>query len=203
MRYLALIKHLRQGAWLVVILCLTSGLFAKEAAVSVSKVSFNNNVLPYRWNNMVIELQANRSPASGENQARYVERIKVKVTIAYGKGNDEMDFGFYSSEATLITLEVGKRKEIAFWMPYSVVQRDNLSKVPNYWLVELEVDGKSIRPGKKRGARSSNFKSIESINYFKQQANDRASDNKGIFVPTYLSPNPYIDEREPPAFIRE
>ena len=69
-------------------------------------------------------------------------------------------------------------------------------------LVELTADGVPINDLINKQSYSSNFSSIESINNFKNRANAEAKKNNGIFVPTYLSSNDYIDRNNPPAFIR-
>ncbi|WOO41887.1 hypothetical protein [Rubellicoccus peritrichatus] len=189
-----------------VLISLLPSVFAhaqQKLPVEVSRVNFNSNARPYKWNNIVIQLQANQNPDPQAANPRYVDNITVTLTLGY-ESKGASPFTFYQAEATLVTLETGKKKEIAFWMPYDVVQRDNLPKEPKYWIVELEVNGQQLNllvDNKK--SFSSGFTNLDSINGFKSQASGKLSETDGILVPTYLSPNPYIDQREPAAFIRK
>ncbi len=180
-----------------------SGLQAQDKApVDVSRVQFNSSTRPFKWNNVVIELQANENPDPKAPNPRYVDEIRVIVTLGY-KSDGSDGFTFYQSEATLITLQVGKKKDVAFWMPYDVVERDNLPKEPEYWIVELEVKGQAVDQIQNSSSFSSKFTGRASIENFKNMSRSKLGDTEGILVPTYLSPNPPIDTREPAAFIRK
>ncbi len=174
-----------------------------QAQVRINRVQFNDNVPPYQWSNIVIELQAERIDKAHQAPiTRYANQIKVLLTLAYKHPNTNK-YEFYQSEATLVSLEIGKRKQFAFWMPQIIVERDRLSREPDYWSIDLTVNGKPITTSNSSHTQSKNFKNRESLQNFKQQAKNKAQKNTGILVPTYLSPNPYIDTRTPPAFIRK
>lgn len=176
---------------------------AQKLPVEVSRVNFNNRTGPFKWNNIVIQLQANENPDPQAYNSKYVDNITVILTLGY-ETKTKNEFVFYQSEATIITLETGKKKEMAFWMPYSVVERGNLSKEPKYWLVELEVNGQQLDLlTSNNKSYSSGFTGRSSVEGFKSQASGKLSETEGILVPTYLSPNPYVESREPPAFIRK
>lgn len=196
-----LMPFLRIACFLITaLLCGTA--VAQKLPVEVSRVNFNSSVSPYRWNNIVIQLQPNANPDPEAVNPRYVNNIKVILTLGY-EVRSTKSYAFYQAEATIVTLEVAKKKEIAFWMPYDVVERDNLPKEPRFWLIELEVDGQQLDlVGANNKSFSSRFKDRSSIENFKNQASGQLSKTDGILVPTYLSPNPYID-RSPPAFIRK
>lgn len=178
-----------------------ASLQAQKYPADVKNVDFNSNVRPYGWNNIVIEIEANENPDPNAPNSRYVDNIRVSLLLGY-EGPKDGEFTFYNAEATVVTIETGDSKLVGFWMPFDIVERDDLPREPKFWIVELEVDGKALDLLQNSKSFSSSFPSRESIENFKRQANSKLTETEGILVPTYLSPNPYVDSREPPAFIR-
>lgn len=175
---------------------------ASDLPVDINRVDFRNSVRPFNWNLVAVEVEAFRNPDPEASNPRYVDDIIITVTLGYENQNGD-GFTFYQTEANLVTLETRKSKEIGFWMPYAVVERDNLPKEPKFWLVELEVAGQKLDLLSNDKSFSSSFTSRQSIEGFLRQASSGLSETEGIFVPYYLSPNPPLDTREPPAFVRK
>lgn len=195
-------RTLTRIACILLPVLLAHGALAQNAPVDVRRVDFNRNEGPLRWNNVVVEVQALENPNPEAPNSRYVDNIKIIVTLGYEGPGD--GFTFYRAEATLVTLQVRSSKKVGFWMPAEVVQRDNLPQEPRFWLVEIEVDGQPVDLIGNRRTFSSNFQNRQSIESFKSMASGQVGKTEGIFVPTYLSPNPYVESgRDIPAFIRK
>lgn len=191
---------------LLFLICFSGSLLVKtvvvanDDAVGVSKrVDFKANVSPYQWNAIFIELTANKNIAPDTRNSRYVDHIKVILTLGYKLAKQE--FAFYQAAVTLVALEQNNSARIAFFMPREIVQRDNLDTEPEYWTVDLVVDGEPLPMRRDRSSRSIN--NAEQLQYFRNAYAAAIAETKGILVPAHLSPYGYGfgAKREPPAII--
>lgn len=186
-----------------VILLLASLLtsLAQTAPVVVRDVKFNSNVNPYKWNNVVIKLRANSNPDPEALNQQYVDNVDIRFTIGYELDASERKFLAFQTEVKIATLEVAKDKSFAFYVPYDIVERNNLPKEPKYWVIELTVNGQEMPMAKENTSRTIKDRAtLES--FFSNVVSGQATQNEGIMVPEYLSPYGPID-RSPPAFIRK
>ena len=178
-----------------------ASLAAQKAPITVDNVKFNSGVSPYDWNNIVIKLRANSNPDPEAANPRYVDNITVRLSVAYEDGANKGKYVAFESEVTIATIEVGKDKTFAFWIPYDIVERGNFGKEPFGWVIELQGDGKKLPMN--RDNTSSNITNDAALQSFYTNAvSPTANENEGIMMPYYLSPYGPVD-REPPAFIRK
>lgn len=177
------------------------GAATEKPPADIKKVDFRSGEGAFDWNLVAVEVEANENPDPDAPNPNYVDNIRVIVTLGYEKESGD-GFTFYQAEATIVTLERGDSKRVGFWLPFDIVERDDLPQEPRYWIVELEVNGKKLDLLSNSASFSSKFTSRQSVEGFLAQASSQLSATEGIFVPGYLSPNPPIDGREPPAFIR-
>ncbi len=173
----------------------------QNAPITVDNVKFNSGVNPYDWNNITIKLRANNNPDPEAINPRYVDNITVRMAVAYETKSENQKFIAFECEVNIATMEVGKDKTFALWIPYDIVERGNFGKEPYGWAIEIQVDGKKLQPT--RDNTSSNISNDAALQSFYSNAvNPTASENEGVMVPYYLSPYGPID-RSPPAFIRK
>ena len=175
-------------------------LHAQERPVVVADVDFNNSVGNYRWNNVTVKLRAIVNPDPKAYNEKYVDNVGIRVTLGYLIDRRENTFYFLQTEATIATLEINQDKLLAFWIPYDIVERGDLANEPDYWIIELTVDGKAVPMDKPNT--SSSISDLAAAQIFLNRANADASKTEGILVPYYLSPYAPVD-RSPPAFIRK
>lgn len=170
-----------------------------DAPLKVNRVKFNNNVNPFDWNNMEIELEAQRTPGTA---SEYVDDIEVTVTLAYEQ-DDAEGFLMFRSSVEIITLQVGDSRLITFWLPYDVVERYDLDNEPKYWIVDLSVAGQvlPVEISDKGERFSRNITTPQVLSSFRSRADAEASANDGVLRPQYLSPYP-PQTREPAAYRR-
>ncbi|MEM8550247.1 MAG: hypothetical protein AAGF10_05595 [Verrucomicrobiota bacterium] len=169
--------------------------------VTVSSVKFNKGVGDFNWSNVVIDLQVNNNPFEDSSlNPRYVDNVGVKLTLGYTIDRSEKKFFVVQSDVMIATMEVGKKRSMAFWLPYDIVQRNNLGKTPDFWVVELTVSGQAI-PLQPANA-SSSLPNADRLQQFMSMASQQLPQTEGILVPYYLSPYQPIS-RDPLPFMRQ
>ncbi len=173
---------------------------AQTDPVEVTDVDFNNNVGQYNWSNIAIKLRANDNPDPKALDPKYLDNIGVRLTVGYEIDKKKKIFLFMQSEVTIATMETLQDKLFAFWIPEDIIDRNNLPKEPDYWVIELTVDGKEVPMREKNTSRTVNNATM--LSTFMSNASGQLSQTEGILVPYYLSPYGPID-RSPPAFIRK
>jgi hypothetical protein len=171
---------------------LSTSVFAQSregpTLVQVTDVDFNSKVRPFDWSNMVIELEAQQNEDPDARNPRYVENIKVTVTLGYEIEGGTIDY--YQSSAEIIALEVSQKRSIAFWLPEVIVERDNLNEEPTYWLIELEAAGRPVPLDERRHFNRSKLRDYNMIQGFKARAAEATAATAGYLLPTYLTPYP-------------
>jgi len=183
--------------WMFTLMC--HPVSANDLVEVSGSVDFRANVAPYRWNAIFIDLKANRNTSPDAIDSQYVDNVKVILTLGYELG--EQQFAFYQSEVTLVSLEQSDRKRITFFMPKEIVDRDELDNEPEYWTIDLEVNGEMLPMRRDRS--STSISDAESLNYFKNAYASAIAETRGILVPAHRSPYGYGygERREPPAVI--
>jgi hypothetical protein len=170
--------------------------------VTVSDVKFNNSVGQYSWNNVVVKLSANENIDKEALNPKYVDNIGVRITLGYNVGTrKENNYYFLRSEVTIATMEIGQDKTFAFWIPEDIVDRGNLGNEPEFWVIELSLDGRTMQLQPENMCSRFN-RSGATPETFLNNASSNVSKTEGILVPYYLSPYGPVD-RSPPAFIRK
>lgn len=139
-----------------------------------------------------------------------MDNIRVVVTLGYkhSRSTSETDLMFYRSEVMIATMKINDTRRLAFWLPYDIVSRDNYKREPEYWIIEMFVNGEQVQPDRTQvssslmrgGDPAANLAGFKGIADSKVQAND------GILRPTYLTINddverpdkilPYIRKQE-------
>jgi len=178
-------------------------LSAQKDPVEVADVSFDSNAGAYDDTLITVEVEAvgNPQPDEAPNE-KYVDNIGVTLTIGYAHPRKPGQFIFHTASVVIATLEAGESRDIGFWLPYDIVERDGLREEPEFWFVELEVDGEEIRPTGQNMRRraSSKLQTPQALDGFKRES---GSASEGILLPGYLSGNGYVERgNERPAFIR-
>jgi hypothetical protein len=96
----------------------------------------------YPWNRMQVELMANNNPDPKAASKRWVDKVKVTVTQIYKtESKKPEDWNYYRAVATVLTLEANQPRSVLFYLPGDIVKRDQLHKEPDYYYVQVEVNG--------------------------------------------------------------
>ncbi len=183
-----------------------SQLNAQADRVTVKNVKFGSKERPWGDYMVEIDVEAMGNPKNDPSviNPKYVDNIEVKLLVGYPHPNpaDGKDsFIFHEASVVIATMEVKKSRKIAFWIPYDIAQRDNLSKEPKYWVIDLAVNGTDIPVTEQnignRASRTLNPQSLASMR------NMAGSPTKGIMLPGYLSGNGYRESgQNRPPFVR-
>lgn len=155
--------------------------FAQEA-IQVDRVDFNS--LRDDWIQMEIELSCDGNPAEDARNDRFVEKIGVKAYIAYERDASNREYDYYTSEVEIVIMEQGDANNVYFYLPGGIVERDRLKKDPDFFYVEVTVNGETQEPQKK--AMSSNIPNLEILNSFTSRAESEAGVNDDLLMPIYL-----------------
>ncbi len=180
---------------------LTPHLSAQNEPVTVSNTKFYSKEGSYDDYLFEIELTA-LAPTEASVNPKYLDNIEVEVIIGYPHPIKAGEFLFHKSTVAIATMEVKQKRKIGFWLPYDIAQRDNMNKEPEFWLINLSVDGSEIPlTGKNsRNRTSSNLTSKQAVDKMMSLA---SSATEGVLLPGYLSGNGYRERgRDRPPFIR-
>ena len=127
--------------------------------------------------------------------------------LCYERDRKTKSFDFYKAEAEIISIEQGKKKNVYFFLPGVVVDRDRLPKTPPYYFVALEVDGKVLPLNNRAYSESSLNK--DTLRSMKQKADAESKVNDFILKPHYHAPRRLLlearldSDKLAPLIIRE
>lgn len=170
--------------YFVPILAFLVGAFVASAndAITVKRVDFKKT--SEKWIQMEVQLSCEGNPAPDARDPRYVEKIKVKVYLAFTRDASERLYDYYTSEVEIIIMEKGDDNNIYFYLPELIVERDQLQTDPDFYYVEVSVDGQALEP--QRDAMSSKISNLDILNSFTSKADSEGSVNEHILMPIYL-----------------
>lgn len=164
---------------------LSSFLIAQEAsreAIRVDRVDFNS--LSDDWIQMAIELSCLGNPSPEARNPRYVEDIEVKVYLAWERDAQERKYDYYVSDVEIIIMEQGDDKNVYFYLPGLIVERDRLNTDPDFHYVEISVGGEEQAP--QQSAMSRNIPNLDILKSFTSNANAGSTENENFLMPIYL-----------------
>ena len=159
----------------------TIALTAQEA-IQVDRVDFNS--LRDDWIQVEIELSCDGNPAEDARDKDYVEKIKVKAYLAFTRDESAREYDYYTSEAEISIMEKGDDNNVYFYLPGLIVERDQLKTDPDFYYVEVSVNGEPQKPQKT--AMSSNIPNLDILNSFLSKAESEGADNEHLLMPIYL-----------------
>ncbi|WP_308984894.1 hypothetical protein [Thalassobacterium sedimentorum] len=170
-----------------------------QEAIKVDRVDFNS--LRDDWIQMEIELSCEGNPSEEARHKNFVENIKVKVYLAYTRDASSREYDYYTSEAEIIIMEKGDDNNVYFYLPGLIAERDNLKQDPDFYYVEVSVDGEAQKPQKT--AMSSNIPNIDILNSFVSKADSEGAANEHLLMPIYLVSGVELGRvSKLPAFLR-
>ncbi|MGZ0656668.1 hypothetical protein ACWPKO_06525 [Coraliomargarita sp. W4R53] len=153
-----------------------------QEAIKVDRVDFNS--LRDDWIQMEIELSCEGNPSEAARNRNYVEKIKVKAYLAYVRDASSREYDYYTSEAEIVVMEKGDDNNVYFYLPGLIAERDQLKTDPDFFFVEVSVDGEAQKPQK--AAMSSNIPNLDILNSFVAKADAEGAENEHILMPIYL-----------------
>lgn len=156
-------------------------LFA-ENAIEVKRVDFKKT--SDDWIQMEVQLSCEGNPAEDARDPRYVEKIKVKAYLGFTRDASARLYDYYTSEVEIIIMEKGDDNNVYFYLPELIVERDQLQTDPDFYYVEVSVDGQEQEPQK--DAISSSIKNREILDSFVSKADSEAAVNEHFLMPIYL-----------------
>lgn len=180
------------------LVCLASNALLAQEIITVDRVEFNS--LRDRWIQVEIELTANENTGAEAKDSRFIEDIKVKPYLVYANGNNADEFVYLVNEVKILIMERGDRNNVYFYIPGLLAERDNMRKDPDYFYVEIEVNGEVQAPQKNS---MGGIKDLAMLENMKSRAESGASANEGFLLPIYFAPNAYIGRVDRlPVFLR-
>jgi hypothetical protein len=156
-----------------------------QQAIEVKRVDFKKT--SDRWIQMEVQLSCEGNSAAAAADARdprFVEKINVKVYLAFTRDASARLYDYYTSQVDIIMMEKGDDNNVYFYLPELIVERDQLQTTPDFYFVEISVDGQTQDPQKE--AMSSSIANIDILNSFISKAKSEASVNDHFLMPIYL-----------------
>lgn len=170
-----------------------------QAPITVERVKFD--AVGNDWMQVEIELMCNGNPSPDARNKDFVENIVVKPLIGYSLGKGE--FQFYSAEVEVMIMEARDKNSVYFYMPGPVVERDDLPARPEYYYIEISVNGVAQEASRDGAAISSNISSLEMLQNMQSKAQSQLAENENLLLPVYFTPVEYSSKaRNLPVFIR-
>ena len=171
----------------LVFLVLTSLSSARES-ISIDRVDFNS--LRDNWTQMEVELSCEGNDSPEARDSRFVENVKVKVYLAYklkGKAaSGAPNFDYYTAEVEIIIMEQGDDNNLYFYLPGMIVERDLLPVDPDFYYVEISINGEE--QVRQKSGMSSSITNQTILDSFLSKANSEGADNDHILMPVYYAP---------------
>ena len=158
------------------------GIISAQEAIKVDRVDFNS--LRDDWIQMEIELSCHGNPNPDARDDDYVEKIEIKAYLAYERDAGERAYDYYTSEIEIIIMEQGDDNNVYFYLPGLIAERDQLQTDPDFYYVEVSVDGELQKP--QTAAMSSNIPNLEILNSFISKADSEGDVNEHLLMPIYL-----------------
>ena len=167
--------------------------------IRVDRVDFNS--LRDDWIQMEIELSCEGNSADEARDKDYVENIKVKAYLGYTRDASARSFDYYTSEIEILIMEKGDDNNVYFYLPGLIVERDQLKTDPDFYYVEVSVNGGAQKPQKV--AMSSNIPNLDILNSFISKADAEGAGNEHVLMPIYLVSGVDLGRvSQLPAFLR-
>ena len=166
------------------LLALSAAMLSAKAqeAIMVERVDFNS----LRDDKLQVEIKLS-CEGNLDSEARdkdYVENIQLKVYLAYERDAQKRSFDYYTSKVEIIIMEKGDDKNVYFYLPGLIVERDQLKTEPDYYYIEVTVDGQVQKP--QNTAMSSNIPNLDILNSFVSKADSEGGVNEHVLTPIYL-----------------
>jgi len=153
-------------------------------AIQVDRVKFNS--LRDNWIQMEVELTCKWNPSPEARDPRFLENIKVKVYLAWERDAKARLFDYYTSEVEIIIMELNDKNNIYFYLPGLIVERDRLRTDPDFYYVEVSIDGQVQEPSSQSVAMSRNIPNPDVLKAFTSNANSESLKNEHFLIPVYL-----------------
>lgn len=175
-----------------------------QEAVTIKQVDFNS--LKDNWLEMEIRLGVNANPDPEARDSRFVENVRVKAYLVFTtnrKAEAVADkYDFYTSEVEIVIMEQGDTANVNFYLPGPYVKRDDLQTNPDFYFVELSIDG-VVQETQNRGM-SSSITNENILGSMRSMAETKASENENILMPIYLVPGTVLSRgmKDIPIFRR-
>lgn len=174
-------------------------------AIVVDRVRFDrapDRITGEQWLACTIEFTARTNPAEEPANRLWVDNVGLRFTIGYGdpaKNQGKLDFA-YQASVSIISVELNSRREVTFFLPPEIMKRDRLRYGdPDFWVVELTINGTPVQATSASTSRSITDRSI--LDGFTRAANEHLGRTEGILQPAYLTPFG-VTGRNSPTFKR-
>ena len=153
-----------------------------QEAIKVDRVDFNS--LRDDKLQVEIELSCDENLNPDARKKDFVENIRVKAYLAFERDAQERSFDYYTSEVEIIVMEKGDDKNVYFYLPGLIVERDQLKTDPDFYYIQVTVDEQLQKP--QNAAMSSNIPNLDILNSFVSKADAEGGANEHLLTPIYL-----------------
>ncbi len=160
-----------------------------EDVVEVDRVDFNS--LRDDSIQIAIELTCGKNPSSEARSSTFVENVGVKLYLAWAREDTSREFDYYAAEVEIAIMEEREEYNVYFYLPGLIAERDSLPDDPEFFYVEISVDGEKQKP--QSNAMSKNIPNLDILNSFISSAESGGAKNESLLMPSYLLPGSGID----------
>lgn len=157
----------------------------RPQAVTVENVDFNS--LRSDWIQTEVELACEGNFSPDARSEDYVENVVVKAYLAYlPNGVERPNYDYYTSELEIAIMERRENYNVYFYLPGLIAERDELRDDPEFFYIEILVDGEAQPPKEGSNAISDTIPNLEILQSFLSKANSEGAVNEHLLMPIYL-----------------
>jgi hypothetical protein len=142
------------------------------------------------WMSVLMELSPNFNPDPNAKSREFLENVEIILHLGFDAppGKDgTRQFYFYQARSKIGIIKAREAFVMGFFLPGHIVERDDLPREPQYWAVEIFVNGVAQEPSAKLAARA--FRSNpDSLKNFVSKSSTESRPNDGLLMPQYLAP---------------
>ncbi len=152
------------------------------------------------WLETTVELDVRGARNIEGKNPRYVDRLKVALSLGVESRFSKSGFRFFRSEAEAVTVKNGK-VQFRFYLPSEIVDRDRISGGASAYMVQIYLEGKLLPLAAENV--SSMLRNGKALQSFKDRIARDAIRNEGILVAQFDSPFFLEYSGSTPSFVRK
>ncbi len=144
-----------------------------------------------KWMDASMEFVPSQNPIPEARDPNFFENVEILLHLAFkgppAPAGQPPQFDFYSSKVKIAILKAREPMVLHFFIPGYIVERDRLPREPEYWAIEILVDGIAQEPSAKIVSRFYK-EQLKFLPTFLTKATQESRKNDGLLMPQFLAP---------------
>ncbi|WP_221030119.1 hypothetical protein [Actomonas aquatica] len=157
----------------------------RAAEVEVAQVRFaeQRDAAGQVWWGAAVDLEVDAT--GGGAAGRFTGEVAVELQWGVERAEAPNGVALYRARSRTAALEEG-RARFRFYLPPTLVRRDQVERAPRFWAVQVTVEGEVLADS--RRSVGEGISSPEALANFRRGVAQQAEANDGVLLPWYLTP---------------